>query len=87
MLCPNCGHTAQPGLARCGHCNFNLPETALPQAAPGNGAVLCWNCTHSNTVQAVQCVHCNAKLDKPAQRPLVIRRSTALIPNTSSHDE
>ena len=88
MHCPNCGHTAQPGLARCGHCNFKLPEIALPQAAPQNGTVICWNCTHSNPAHAVQCVQCNAKLEKPVSRkaPLTLYQP-ALTPNTSSHDE
>ncbi|TNE66564.1 MAG: hypothetical protein EP344_02380 [Bacteroidetes bacterium] len=87
MHCPNCGHTAQPGLARCGHCNYKLPELALPAATP-TGKISCWNCSHENDAHIIRCVQCNAKQEKPAspvRQPLT--RPEALTPNTSSHDE
>ncbi|MBK8965694.1 MAG: zinc ribbon domain-containing protein [Lewinellaceae bacterium] len=90
MHCPNCGQTAQPGLARCGHCNFKLPETAHPTAAPEGGKINCWNCTHPNDAHAIRCEQCNAKQDKkpvvrrPAEQAL---RALTFTPNTSSHDE
>lgn len=84
MHCPNCGHTAQPGLARCGHCNYKLPETALPGAAPGTGKTNCWNCLHENAAHALRCVSCNTKMEKPAA---LQRRAVVFTPNTSSHDE
>ncbi len=89
MHCPNCGQTAQPGLARCGQCNYKLPEMALPNAAPKNGKINCWNCTEGNESHALHCVQCNAKLNKPAapKRPETHRFAVALTPNTSSHDE
>jgi hypothetical protein len=88
MLCPNCGHTAQPGLARCGHCNIKLPESALPNAAPGNGKINCWNCTQENEAHALRCVQCNAKTEKPTvQKPSTAHRALSFTPNTSSHDE
>ncbi|MBL7774850.1 MAG: zinc ribbon domain-containing protein [Saprospiraceae bacterium] len=89
MHCPNCGHSAQPGLARCGHCNYKLPETALPQAARDKGKIHCWNCTGENDSHADRCVQCNAKLQPPAafKRPATARFSAAFTPNTSSHDE
>ena len=88
MLCPNCGHSAQPGLARCGHCNYKLPETAHPQAAAQTGLIACWNCTHANVAHALRCVQCNAKIEHQH----VIKRPAAqgrvqITPNTLSHDE
>ncbi len=95
MHCPNCGQTAQsirtqPSLARCGHCNFKLPETAHPAAAPEGGKINCWNCTHPNDAHAIRCEQCNAKQDKkpvarrPAEQAL---QALTFTPNTSSHDE
>ncbi|MBK6931950.1 MAG: hypothetical protein IPH12_14240 [Saprospirales bacterium] len=88
MHCPNCGHTAQPGLARCGHCNFKLPETALPAAAPAACKINCWNCTHENPSHALRCIQCNVNLEKPiVQHIRTARTATNFTPNTSSHDE
>ena len=89
MLCPNCNHTAQPGSTRCGHCNFKLPETALPAAAPQAGVQMCWNCQQTNELHAPRCVRCNAKLERTEQlkRPAARRMQATTTPNTLSHDE
>jgi hypothetical protein len=88
MLCPNCNHSAQPGLTRCDHCNFKLPETALPAAAPQMGVQICWNCQQSNAIHALHCVGCNARLEQKfvSKRPAAQRYIQA-TPNTLSHDE
>ena len=89
MLCPNCGHTAQPSLARCGHCNFKLPESALPGAASGTGKTACWNCTHPNDPHVLICTACNAKTERPQT---FLRRAQLNTPHSTlktslSHDE
>lgn len=78
MLCPNCGHTARPAPntreARCGHCNFKLPENPQPQASPASMPVACWNCAHANPSEAERCAHCNAKIAAQPGRPADDRR-------------
>ena len=88
MQCTNCGQTAQPGLARCGHCNYKLPEQAQPTASE-DGKVNCWNCKHDNEAHHLRCMQCNAKLDKSAtpKRQVVPVQVEALTPNTLSHDK
>ncbi|MEQ1747554.1 MAG: hypothetical protein ABMA02_19140 [Saprospiraceae bacterium] len=89
MLCPNCGHSAQPNQARCGHCNYKLPESDLPGAASGSPKVPCWNCLHGNDPLAPRCVACNAKTEKqPApKRPAPQPSALVFTPNASIHDE
>lgn len=91
MHCPNCGHSAQPGLARCGHCNHKLPETALPGAALDSGKTPCWNCSHENAAHVLHCVQCNVKQQASSKLKTSLsslkgtKLKTAL--NTASHDE
>ena len=89
MLCPNCGHTAQPGLARCGHCNIKLPESALPGAASGNEKNNCWNCTHPNDAHALICVACNARTERPQAflRRAQHKTQHSTLKTAWSHDE
>ncbi len=86
MDCPNCGQTARPEAARCGHCNFKLPENAPPAAGPVSELVNCWNCAQTNPPDLVRCAHCNAKLDSPAGKPQAGSRLT-FTQQAVSHDE
>jgi hypothetical protein len=68
MNCPNCGQSAASHTARCGHCNFKLPENTRPHAAEPLSARPCWNCEHPNPAHAERCECCNAK-----QHAVVVR--------------
>lgn len=73
MNCPNCGHAALPGMARCGHCNFKLPVNPKPQANAPDKAIPCWNCNHPNAAAAGNCERCNARI--PARMKISKRTS------------
>ncbi|MBK8195477.1 MAG: zinc ribbon domain-containing protein [Lewinellaceae bacterium] len=92
MNCPNCGHATPPtSVARCGHCNYKLPESPKPKAAKLQTTVSCWNCHHPNAAEAERCEHCNAKIQASPHHKL--SKSTNTHPKTrqpsniASHDE
>lgn len=94
MTCPNCGHATPPtNAARCGHCNFKLPATPMPQAAKPAATLPCWNCRHPNAAEAERCEHCNAKLRRPDftvmtdDAPKPVNASTRKPVNAPNHDE
>jgi uncharacterized protein with PIN domain len=74
MNCPNCARPTQPGYARCGHCNYKLPQT-LALAVPEDlqATVPCWNCKHSNVPEAPRCIRCNAKMENHTAPVLTTR--------------
>ncbi|MCA0238156.1 MAG: hypothetical protein LCH81_17410 [Bacteroidetes bacterium] len=69
MLCPNCGQTARPESARCGHCNYKLPECPSPSAGPAPTTLPCWNCAQPNPSDAERCSCCNAKVAARVGKP------------------
>ena len=87
MICPNCGQTARPEAARCGHCNVKLPESAAqPAAGPASETVACWNCAQFNSPDVVRCTHCNAKCRDQAVPPPAGNR-LIFTQHAVSHDE
>ncbi len=81
MCCPNCGYTASTDYDRCRHCNYKLPATEVPGAAPAPNGVVCWNCAAQNLASHSRCTCCNARLDKAP------RRSHPLTFNAYRHDQ
>ena len=86
MTCPNCGQTARPELARCGHCNVKLPEQAQPLAGPASELVACWNCAQPNPWECVRCAHCNAKCKGQDGQPAAGNRFS-FTQHAVNHDE
>ncbi|MCS7036279.1 MAG: hypothetical protein RMJ33_08250 [Saprospiraceae bacterium] len=83
MCCPNCGHAAQAHYTRCRHCNYKLPQTATPGAAPAAEVIACWNCAAPNPAHHSRCACCNARLeDAPAQR-----RTHSITSNAYRHGQ
>jgi hypothetical protein len=86
MYCPNCGQQVRPESARCGHCNFKLPENTLPPAGPASEMIACWNCAQDNPPDADRCAHCNAKIKGQAGKPPAGSR-LSFTQHAVSHDE
>jgi len=84
MDCPNCGQTAQTESARCGHCNFKLPEQCQAPAGPASELLACWNCALPNPPEATRCTHCNAKV---RDQPLPAGNRFSLTQHPVSHEE
>ena len=86
MICPNCGQTARPASARCGHCNVKLPDHPPAPAGPASETVACWNCAQANPPDVVRCAHCNAKADARAGQPPAGNR-LSFTQHAVNHDE
>jgi len=81
MYCPNCGYAASTDHDRCRRCNYKLPATGMPGAAPAPNGIICWNCAAQNSANHSRCTCCNARLDK------VPRRSHPLTLNAYRHGQ